>query len=113
MNGNFARSILCSGTTSVDFGLYSSIVGVCEEEPEVCCVGAAEETKEGGAVGGGSCCVLAAHGHSSAAEQIHTTVTAETEIARQNFIARSSGETRLVSHRGAGDSNVGFGRLRF
>src|ERR1700726_1690750 len=111
MKGNFARWILCSGTTSVDCGLYSSIVGVCDEE--VCSGGAAEETKEGEAVDGESCCVLAAHGHSSAAEQIHTTVTAETEIARQNFIARSSGETRLVSHRGAGDSNVGFGRLRF
>src|SRR6266481_7380915 len=29
MNGNFARSILCSLVTSVDFGWYSSIVGIC------------------------------------------------------------------------------------
>src|SRR6266403_1190060 len=29
MNGNFARSILCSFVTSVDFGSYSSIVGTC------------------------------------------------------------------------------------
>src|SRR5712664_3107037 len=29
MNGNFARSILCSLVTSVDFGWYSSMVGVC------------------------------------------------------------------------------------
>src|SRR5258708_21541176 len=29
MNGNLARSILCSLVTSVDFGWYSSIVGVC------------------------------------------------------------------------------------
>jgi hypothetical protein len=29
MNGNFARSILCSFVTSVDFGWYSLIVGVC------------------------------------------------------------------------------------
>src|SRR5580700_2170520 len=34
MNGNFARSTLCSGVTSVDLGWYSSMVGVrcsCED----------------------------------------------------------------------------------
>src|SRR5258706_16082 len=98
MNGNFARSILCSGTTSVDFGLYSSIVGVCEEE--ICCAEAAEETEGAEAVDKEGCSVLAACGHSSAAEKTHATVAAKTEIARQDFIARSSGETRLVSHRG-------------
>src|SRR5258707_2581791 len=99
MKGNFARTILCSGTTSVDFGLYSSIVGVCEEE--ICCAEAAEETEGAEAVDKEGCSVLAACGHSSAAEKTHATVAAKTEIARQDFIARSSGETRLVSHRAA------------
>ena len=31
MNGYFARAGLCSGTTSVDFGSYSSIDIVCAE----------------------------------------------------------------------------------
>src|SRR5260221_7539275 len=80
MNGYFARWILCSGTTSVDFGLYSSMVGVC--------------------------CDCEARAHSSAAEQMHATVAAETEIAGQDFIDRSSGETRIVSHRAAAEPNV-------
>src|SRR5437879_4482989 len=37
MKGNFARSILCSGTTSVDFGSYSSMVSVCCERGVSCC----------------------------------------------------------------------------
>src|SRR5580692_165257 len=43
MNGNFARSILCSLVTSVDFGWYSSIVGVrsCED----CFCGATEDAR--------------------------------------------------------------------
>src|SRR6266849_512318 len=66
MNGNFARSILCSLTTSVDFGLYSSIVGVCcDAEP---------------------CCVRAARGHSESADQMHKSIAAKTETARQDCI---------------------------
>jgi hypothetical protein len=82
----------------VDFGLYSSIVGVCEVD--VCGVGAEEEA-EAETMEDAGCWVLAAYGHSSAAEQKHATVAAEIEIARQDFIASSSGETRLVSHRAA------------
>src|SRR6266849_7768663 len=67
MNGYFARWILCSGTTSVDFGLYSSMVGVCwDAEP---------------------CCVLAARGHSKSADQMHKSIAGKTETARQDFIA--------------------------
>src|SRR5260370_15947568 len=95
MNGNFARSILCSLTTRVDFGLYSSMVGVCCD----CAEGAAT-------VEGEVWWVLAAPGHSSAAAQMHARVAAETQIARQDFIARSSGETGIVSHRAAGEPNV-------
>src|SRR5216684_1981677 len=91
MNGYFARWILCSGTTSVDFGLYSSIVGVCC----ACAQGAARAEEA-------ACSVLATRGHSSTAAQMHASVAAETEMARQDFIARSSGETRIVSHRDAG-----------
>src|SRR5258708_38373574 len=81
-NGSFARWIWCPGTTRVDFGWYSSIVGVwcdCDCEPRA---------------------------HSSAAEQMQATVAAETEIAGQDFIASSSGETRIVSHRAAGEPNI-------
>src|SRR5260370_7441318 len=82
MNGYFARWILCSGTTGVAFGLYSSIVGVrCD-------------------------CDCEARAHNSAAEQMQATVAAETEIAGQDFIASSSGETRIVSHRAAGEPNI-------
>src|SRR5712664_1819603 len=95
MNGNFARSILCSLTTRVDFGLYASIVGGCCD----CAEGAA--TMEGEA-----CWVLAARGHGNVAAQMHASAAAETEIARQDFIARSSGETGIVSHRAAGEPNV-------
>src|SRR5712664_1195338 len=90
MNGNFARSILCSLTTSVDFGLYSWMVGVCCD----CAEGAAMAEGE-------ACRVLAAPGHTRAAAQMHASAAAKTEIARQDFIARSFGETRLVSHRAA------------
>src|SRR5882757_6876337 len=51
-------------------------------------------------------CVVAAWGHSSAAQAMHASVAAETEMARQDFIARSSGETRLVSHRAPNGPNV-------
>src|SRR5260221_6026880 len=37
MKGNFARSTLCSGTTNVDFGSYSSIVSVCCDRGVSCC----------------------------------------------------------------------------
>jgi len=43
---NLARSILCSLVTSVDFGWYSSIVGVCRF------------------FGASSCCLTAARGES-------------------------------------------------
>src|SRR5260370_20472521 len=95
MNGNFARSILCSLTTSVDFGLYSWMVGVCCD----CAEGAAMAEGE-------ACRVLAAPGHTRAAAQMHASAAAKTEIARQDFIARSSGETGIVSHRAAGEPNV-------
>src|SRR6267378_227240 len=92
MNGNFARWILCSGTTSVDFGLYSSMFGTWLEG--FCWDCAAKG------------CVLAARGHIRAREAMHASVAAETEMARQDFIARSSGETRLVSHRAPNGTNV-------
>ena len=53
MNGNFARWILCSATTSVDFGLYSSIVGVCEVGAG--CAEAEEGTEEAEEVGDAGC----------------------------------------------------------
>src|SRR6267142_1322699 len=37
MKGNLARSSLCSGTTSVDFGSYSSMVRDFEALPLSCC----------------------------------------------------------------------------
>lgn len=58
MNGNLARSILCSLVTSVDFGWYSSIVGVC-------CF-----------CGDWPCCVIAARGQ--------TTNAAAAEAATKN-----------------------------
>src|ERR1700687_5845448 len=100
MNGNFARSILCSLTTSVDFGLYSSMLGVC------CDCGAARVEEA-------ACSLLATRGHSRTAEQMHASIAAETEIARQDFIARSSRETRIVSHRVPGQPNGVFGALNF
>src|SRR4249920_2791225 len=61
MKGNLARSSLCSFVTSVDFGLYSWIVGArCD------------------------CCVRAIRGHSSA-EQAASTLS-KAKIVRQDFI---------------------------
>src|SRR5579859_575364 len=37
IKGNFARSTLCSATTSVDFGSYSSMVSVCCARGASCC----------------------------------------------------------------------------
>src|ERR1700741_1404699 len=61
MKGNLALSGLCSFVTSVDFGLYSSIVGTrCD------------------------CCVRPIRGHSSA-EPTPSMLT-KAKIVRQNFI---------------------------
>src|SRR5216683_5649420 len=61
MKGNLARSGLCSFVTSVDFGLYSSIVGTrCD------------------------CCVRAIRGHSSA--EPAASMLTKAEIVRQNLI---------------------------
>src|SRR6266853_3524474 len=61
MKGNVARSGLCSFVTSVDFGLYSSIVGTrCD------------------------CCVRAIRGHSSA--EPAASMLTKAKIALQNFI---------------------------
>jgi hypothetical protein len=57
----------------VDFGLYSSMFGTRVVEDCWDCA-------EGG-------CVLAARGHSRAREVMHASVAAETEMARQDFIA--------------------------
>src|ERR1700745_143327 len=61
MKGNLARSGLCSFVVSVDFGLYSSIVGTrCD------------------------CCVRAIRGHSSA--EPAASMLTKAKIVRQNFI---------------------------
>src|SRR6266849_4720629 len=61
MKGNLARSGLCSFVTSVDFGLYSSIVGTrCD------------------------CCVWAIRGHSSA--EPAASMLTKPKIVRQNLI---------------------------
>src|SRR5260370_41315829 len=100
MKGIFARSILCSLTTSVDFGLYSWMVGVCCD----CAEGAAMAEGE-------PCRVLAAPGHTRAAAQMPARAPAKTKIARQESIARSSGETGTVSHRAAGAPHVTVRRI--
>src|SRR6202140_2500781 len=84
MNGNFARSILCSLTMSVEVGLYSSMFGTCWDW------------------------VLAGRGQTSATEQMHASAAAEREMARQDFIAHAPRETRIVSHREAGKPKVRF-----
>src|ERR1700736_5009142 len=66
------------------------MVGVCR----ACAQGAARAEEA-------ACSLLAARGDSSTAAQTHASVAAETKIARQDFIARSLRETRIVSHRGA------------
>src|SRR6266699_1094845 len=68
MNGNFARSILCSLVTSVDFGWYSPIVGVC------CFCGV------------WSCCVIAARGQTISAANTATRMIATKFIVRREFI---------------------------
>src|SRR6266581_2590922 len=68
MNGNFARSILCSLVTSVDFGWYSSIVGVC------CFCGV------------WSCCVIAARGQTISAANVATRMTETKVTDRREFI---------------------------
>src|SRR6266581_2590920 len=68
MNGNFARSILCSLVTSVDFGWYSSIVGVC------CFCGV------------WSCCVIAARGQTISAANVATRRTETKVTVRREFI---------------------------
>src|ERR1700745_413764 len=61
MKGNLARSGLCSFVVSVDFGLYSSIVGTsCD------------------------CCVRALWGHSST--EPAASMLTKAKIVRQNFI---------------------------
>src|SRR5712691_2344622 len=68
MNGNFARSIFCSLVTSVDFGWYSSIVGVC------CFCGV------------WSCCVIEARGQTISAENVATRMTETRVTDRLEFI---------------------------
>src|SRR5712691_7114556 len=66
MNGNFARSILCSLMTSVDFGWYSSIVGIC-------CLD-------------WSCCVITARGQTMSAANIATQMMEKRVMVRREFI---------------------------
>src|SRR5438552_17156922 len=68
MNGNLARSILCSLVTSVDFGWYSSIVGIC-------CFSRAW-----------SCSVIAARGQSMSAANMATRMTKKKVMVRREFI---------------------------
>src|SRR6267143_1945001 len=68
MNGNFARSILCSVVTSVDFGWYSSIVGIC-----CFCVD-------------WSCCVITARGQTMSAANMATKMTEKRVMVRREFI---------------------------
>src|SRR5229473_5454480 len=69
MKGNFARSILYSLVTSVDFGWYSSIVGVCS----FFC-------------GALSCCVIAARGHARSATDTATKTIKKKLTIRREFI---------------------------
>src|SRR5438876_2928908 len=68
MNGNFARSILCSLVTSVDLGWYSSIVGVC-------CF-----------CGDWPCCVIAARGQTRNAAEAATRIVETKKMVRREFI---------------------------
>src|SRR5436309_2763524 len=70
MKGNFARWSLCSGTTSVDLGLYSSIVGLCCD-----------------------CCVWARRGHKRAVEAVPNRITATLKMMRREFIRQLPGWT--------------------
>src|SRR5436305_11876672 len=69
MNGNLARSILCSVMTSVDFGWYSSIVGVCCFSCGAC-----------------SCCVVAKRGQTMSAANMATKMTEKRVMVRREFI---------------------------
>src|SRR6266403_4540708 len=68
MNGNFARSILCSVVTSVDFGWYSSIVGIC-----CFCLD-------------WFCCVVTARGQTMSAANMATKMTEKRVMVRREFI---------------------------
>src|SRR5216684_6722173 len=68
MNGNFARSILCSVVTSVDSGWYSSIVGIC-----CFCVDR-------------SCGVITARGQTMSAANMATKMTEKRVMVRREFI---------------------------
>src|SRR2546425_10036021 len=68
MNGNFARSILCSLVTSVDLGWYSSIVGV-----GCCC-------------GDWACCVIAGRGQTRNAAEAATRIVETKKMVRREFI---------------------------
>src|SRR5882757_7167214 len=68
MNGNFARSILCSLVTSVDFGWYSSIVGICCFCPDW------------------SCCMVTARGQTMSAANMATKMTEKRVLVRREFI---------------------------
>src|SRR6267142_4429772 len=69
MNGNFARSILCSLVTSVDFGWYSSIVGTCWFFFAAC-----------------SCCVAAARSQPRRAADKTTKMMEKNVMVRQDVI---------------------------
>src|SRR2546430_1331483 len=68
MNGNLARSILCSLVTRVDFGWYSSIVGVC-------CLR-----------GDWSWCVIAARGQTMSAARLAMRMMETKIMVRREFI---------------------------
>src|SRR5258708_39026070 len=70
MNGYFARAILCSLVTSVDFGWYSSMVGVC------CFF-----------CGAWSCCPIAAHGHTLGAANMAPRMIEKNVVVRLEFIS--------------------------
>src|SRR6266436_3341787 len=69
MNGNFARSILCSLVTSVDFGWYSSSVGGCWLLREVCC-----------------CCVIPARGQAMNTANMPPRRIEKNVMVRRGFI---------------------------
>src|ERR1700693_1840777 len=75
MKGNLARSGLCSFVTSVDFGLYSSILGTCCD-----------------------CWVWAIRGHSSA--EPAASMLSKAKIVRQNLIRQPpvSKSRTIASH---------------
>src|ERR1700674_520853 len=78
MNGNFARSILCSLVTSVDFGWYSSIVGIC-----CFCLDR-------------SCCVITARGQTMSAANMAMKMTEKRVKVRREFIVPLGFEVRLI-----------------